>query len=46
MTLTSTTNKNNYTANGAQTVFAYQFRIDDAAHVSVYLNDEIGRAHV
>jgi len=39
MTLTSPTNRNNYTANGSQTAFAYQFRIDDATHLGVYLAD-------
>ena len=41
MTLSSTTTRASYTANGAQTAFAYPFRIDDQIHLQVYLDDAL-----
>ncbi|MEQ8246074.1 MAG: hypothetical protein RID42_00185 [Alphaproteobacteria bacterium] len=37
MTLSSSLNRNNYVGDGAQVAFAYQFRVDDDAHLQVYL---------
>jgi hypothetical protein len=37
MTISSTTAKNQYTANGAQTVFAYQFKVFAQSELEVYL---------
>jgi microcystin-dependent protein len=37
MTISTTTAKNQYTASGAQTVFAYQFKVFAAAELEVYL---------
>lgn len=39
MTLSSTTTRAGYTANGVLTAFAYPFRIDDEDHIEVYLDD-------
>lgn len=44
MTLSSTTSRASYTANGAQTVFAYPFRIDDQTHLQVYVDDVLQNA--
>lgn len=44
MTLSSTTTRASYTANGVQTAFAYPFRIDDPQHLQVYLDDVLQNA--
>lgn len=40
MTVSTTTIKNSYTANGVTTVFPFTFRVLDAEHLSVVLTDE------
>lgn len=42
MTVSTTVTRNNYTANGVTNVFAYTFRIIDAADLKVYLVDAEG----
>jgi len=41
MTITSTTSKIVYTADGVQLVFSYPFRVDDFDDMEVYLDEDI-----
>ena len=41
MTLSATPAVDRYTANGSQTVFDYNFKILDAAHLQVFLGDAV-----
>ncbi|GIW60583.1 MAG: hypothetical protein KatS3mg087_1649 [Patescibacteria group bacterium] len=46
MTISTTTNKNIYTADGVQTTFQYTFKIFDASHLEVILEDTNGNETV